>query len=51
MAKATFAGQQKPFRREMLERWLHALADELVGFNHVTPLVDNTESEIPSELP
>jgi len=51
MAKATFAGQQKPFRREMVERWPQVLADDFGGFNHVTPLVDNTESEIPSELP
>jgi hypothetical protein len=51
MAKATFTREQKSFGRKMFERGLQTMVDDLGRFNHVAPLVNNTEREISSKVP
>ena len=51
MAEATLAGKQQAVRRKIFESRLHALLDDFRRFNHITPLIDNTEREVAFKVP
>ena len=51
VAEATLACKQQSFRRKVFERRLHALTDGFRRFNRITPLIDDTESEVAFEVP